>query len=30
MNANEQQLSFAELVGFIRQLHEELSAQAGR
>ena len=30
MNANENTLSFTELVGSIRHVHEELSAQAGR
>ena len=30
MNTNEHTLSFTELVGSIRHVHEELSAQAGR
>jgi hypothetical protein len=30
MDTNEHKLSFADLVGFIRHVHEELSVQAGR
>lgn len=30
MNANRREWNFEKLVGFIRQVHDELAAQAGR